>query len=649
MKRILSVFLVLTMCLSLVACSSADIELYAELFDILFGGKNPWDSSEGTTVPPSTESYKVPIILLHGRVSNTGIFFGVNTSIDHQTNSCYETENEILFTNPDNHEILSIEEGKLGAYLINELGYEPNKNLFAFNYPNQDMVERNAKRLAQYVNNLVEAASTNSPNTAHFVDGETLFASKSDQKDGRVQFILIGHSMGGLVARYYIENIGTQYVDKLITICTPHFGSNYAYLADLDPINPLFEPCDVDLQPNSQLFGGEKDGAISPFNKKERHAYLNQSKPLKGNQHIEVEYYAIGGYDTDFGDDLASGLKAYLDQGEAFLVSFDRNTKSKQAFRDSINSALSKASLHFFGETSTLDLGDGDGDNVVDFMSQFAVNFDKSLSFPKIEKTSLILSTGHSANDKNNRFHNEIAKVPLMHMVVAKYIAAEPAVIASGNCNSSIFWSLDVNGTLTLTGSGKTPDYGKSSGTNQNDQPWYPYRSSIRKIIISQGIQELGWYNFTGCENLTEIEIANSVTHLGYGTFVACNSLESVILPDSIKHIGWDVFFNCKNLKNVTLSNHLLQLGYHVFFGCESLETITIPASVKEIGMNCFKGCFNLKKVYFLGDLPGFISGEFHETHPDLTLYYTVGAEGWTQNSWKAPDGTVYRTDTFTP
>jgi pimeloyl-ACP methyl ester carboxylesterase len=53
---------------------------------------------------------------------------------------------------------------------------------------------------------------------------------KSDT--GATKVDIIGHSMGGLVARYYIENDGyNNDVDKLIFLNTPHNGSPESYLA----------------------------------------------------------------------------------------------------------------------------------------------------------------------------------------------------------------------------------------------------------------------------------------------------------------------------------------------------------------------------------------------------------------------------------
>ncbi|HTS23351.1 MAG TPA: alpha/beta fold hydrolase [Casimicrobiaceae bacterium] len=61
---------------------------------------------------------------------------------------------------------------------------------------------------------------------------------------GAARVVLVGHSMGGLVARAYLRRFGGGAVARLITLGTPHHGSVLAYLfpgrslAQLHPGNP---------------------------------------------------------------------------------------------------------------------------------------------------------------------------------------------------------------------------------------------------------------------------------------------------------------------------------------------------------------------------------------------------------------------------
>jgi triacylglycerol esterase/lipase EstA (alpha/beta hydrolase family) len=59
--------------------------------------------------------------------------------------------------------------------------------------------------------------------TAHKIDA--ILAATGAQ-----QVIIVGHSMGGLVARAYLSRDGAAKVRRIITIGTPHHGSMHAYL-----------------------------------------------------------------------------------------------------------------------------------------------------------------------------------------------------------------------------------------------------------------------------------------------------------------------------------------------------------------------------------------------------------------------------------
>lgn len=51
---------------------------------------------------------------------------------------------------------------------------------------------------------------------------------------GRSRVRLVGHSLGGLIARYYVQRMdGDRRVTTLVTLCTPHQGTRLAWLLPL--------------------------------------------------------------------------------------------------------------------------------------------------------------------------------------------------------------------------------------------------------------------------------------------------------------------------------------------------------------------------------------------------------------------------------
>ncbi|NQX46017.1 S-layer homology domain-containing protein [Paenibacillus tritici] len=327
-------------------------------------------------------TFRTPTILLHGRVDNVFDCFGVETNMydaDNRTslNNHYGSSMSLAsgagksfdYTSYVAHEIRGIfkstEDEKRPQNLGYELernGYLSNKNLFAFSYPNEDMVYLNAGRLDGYIDNLA----------AHMAAGTEagyFYATKGQLEKGQIDVNLIGHSMGGLVSRYYIENMnGVNNLSRLITIDTPHFGSG---LAEISEYSPLFKPCDVDLDPTGKIYGGEGFDNEEKwyYNAKANYAVTHQSARLQTENAPNHKYNFIGGYDDFAPQFLPAALK---DRTLTFTVIPDN--RSFEAFRNSIAEGFYDS----FGYRDSIDftftqIG---GDNVVNNQSQLGIRFD---------------------------------------------------------------------------------------------------------------------------------------------------------------------------------------------------------------------------------------------------------------------------------
>lgn len=230
-------------------------------------------------------------------------------------------------------------------------------------------------------------------------------------------------------------------------------------------------------------------------------------------------------------------------------------------------------------------------------------------------------------------------------------------VLASGDCGaegSSLTWSLDNDGVLTISGTGAMKDYGAS------DQPWAGNAAKIKEVIINSGVTAIGSSAFYGCSALTSVNIADSVTSIGGGAFTNCSALTSVTIPASVTKIGdaiWNVFdgctsllsinvdaqnqsftskdgilydkamqkllacpagktgefvipsginsiatcaaIGCSKLTAVTIPNSVTTIGFHAFQACRGLTKLTIPASVTSIGSCAFSQCDSLTEIEF--------------------------------------------------
>ena len=100
--------------------------------------------------------------------------------------------------------------------------------------------------------------------------------------------------------------------------------------------------------------------------------------------------------------------------------------------------------------------------------------------------------------------------------------------------HAEITWTLSADGTLTI------------SGTDMpNGQPWGAQARNIKKVVINDGVTNIGDYAFLECRNLTSISIPNSVTSIGEFAFYLCQELTSITIPESLTSIGSGAFMGC--------------------------------------------------------------------------------------------------------
>ena len=225
--------------------------------------------------------------------------------------------------------------------------------------------------------------------------------------------------------------------------------------------------------------------------------------------------------------------------------------------------------------------------------------------------------------------------------------------VASGYCGSegdgkNLTWTLDSEGTLTISGKGEMKDYDYFS------DPWV--RSAVKCVSIESGVTCIGDYAFHNCTNLTGVTIPNSVTSIGGSAFSDCSSLTSITIPSSVTSIGERVFVGCSSLTSVTIPNSVTSIGEGAFWGCGSLTSVTIPSSVtsigerafydcssltsvtipksvSSIGENAFACCRGLERACFYGNAPDVWPNTFSGCESTFCIYYMPGTTGWTDGS----------------
>ena len=169
-------------------------------------------------------------------------------------------------------------------------------------------------------------------------------------------------------------------------------------------------------------------------------------------------------------------------------------------------------------------------------------------------------------------------------------------VIDSGTCGEkgdNLSWTLDDNGVLTISGTGKMKDYDRYYTV----APWKKseYADKIQYVLIKGGVTSIGSHAFSDC-NIIVAAISKSVTNIGNSAFSG-SGLTSITIPGSVTSIGTDVFSGNNALTNVVISSGVLKISGNMFYNCKSLTSVTIPSSVLSIGSSAFENCSSLTNV----------------------------------------------------
>ena len=117
------------------------------------------------------------------------------------------------------------------------------------------------------------------------------------------------------------------------------------------------------------------------------------------------------------------------------------------------------------------------------------------------------------------------------------------------------------------------------------------------RVVIGNSVEHIPAHLFSGCTGLTSMTIPDSVTSIGSGAFLGCTDLTSVTIGNSVTSIGSSAFSGCTGLTSVTIPNSVTSIEESVFSDCTGLTSVTIPNSVTSIGSSAFHGCTGLTSV----------------------------------------------------
>ena len=255
---------------------------------------------------------------------------------------------------------------------------------------------------------------------------------------------------------------------------------------------------------------------------------------------------------------------------------------------------------------------------------------------------------------------------------------------ASGVWGDNLQWELNDSGVLRISGNGEMDDEG--SGSYGEGYPWYPYRESVRSIIVSQGITSIASAAFA-YSSAKSVELPESLKTISNAAFFRNLNLADLQLPSSLETIGWEAFVgtliyhfhipaSVTSIGGIafltwrndtiitvdpnnpifstdkdgalyegdwrliwcpvgvkgdyTIKETVETVESYAFSKCSGLTSIVFPPSVKTIGSFLFNSSQSLKSVWFIGVRPDLGNDPFYKVKAEV-YYHDDG-------SWKEED-----------
>lgn len=134
-----------------------------------------------------------------------------------------------------------------------------------------------------------------------------------------------------------------------------------------------------------------------------------------------------------------------------------------------------------------------------------------------------------------------------------------------------------------------TREYFGRSLFKEGEIPAYTFfRSHLETIVLPGSVSDIGEGAFAA-SSLKSIVIPEGVTRLDNYAFYGCPGLTSVSLPSSLESIGKGTFGNCIGLKSLSLaSTKISEIPERAFAGDLQLESLTLPSGLSKVGREAF-------------------------------------------------------------
>ena len=185
--------------------------------------------------------------------------------------------------------------------------------------------------------------------------------------------------------------------------------------------------------------------------------------------------------------------------------------------------------------------------------------------------------------------------------------------------------------------------------------------TSVKKVVIPEGVTEIQDNAFLGCSNLETVVLPETLTYIYQNAFRDCPKLADVVLPDSVSYVGTAAFsgsgtgtfqgsgaeydshcfdesgfdkisfaagadisaaymFDGAMLSEIALPEDLSAIGEGAFVNCHNIQKIELPDTVRSIGEGAFSSMFGLPYINLPEGITEIPEGCFNSTTLDVLV-----------------------------
>lgn len=160
------------------------------------------------------------------------------------------------------------------------------------------------------------------------------------------------------------------------------------------------------------------------------------------------------------------------------------------------------------------------------------------------------------------------------------------------------------------------------------------YCKSIEYVKIPQSVKEINGSAFSGCTNLTTVEMHDDISKIGGYAFSETN-IQNIKLPANLETIEEHLFHDSA-IKTIIIPNKVTKISEYAFFHCNYLSSVIIPENVTEIVTTAFDTESLLTVESMIATPKDIHDGVFTKnTYMNATLYVPIGSK----DKYKATQG----------